>query len=371
MINKLLELLDPKHVTGENRERSEMLFLIQYLASEKKYNIILDGNRESNYWLIQFLKKFGITPLFVIEDDEANDDTQEPLFFDIKKLSLSSAAEYLKLPDTIVLIDWFPGGLKIKFNNMLRNLIKYGCSKDRIHYIQTNNFEYAYWAHYLINNKEKLINFFNQLSDEESQICFIEYIRCIIEDDFYRLPGYVSSEKYFAQGLIEWSKHESFLNCGTGLGDTIFYFTDKVKDFDNIYGFESDIKTFQTAQDSIKFLPENILKKIKLYNTCISKNMSVDDILKNEPITLIGLDAEGAELEIIENFKNIIIKQKPVIAISFYHKAEDLTDIPVYIKSLLSDYKFYLRKYNPSAPYTTKDELTLYAIPPKRCLPEV
>ncbi|OON92649.1 MAG: hypothetical protein ATN32_09525 [Candidatus Epulonipiscium fishelsonii] len=72
---------------------------------------------------------------------------------------------------------------------------------------------------------------------------------------------------------------------------------------------------------------------------------SLDNVLGDTPVTFIKMDIEGAELEALIGAKEIIQKYKPHLAISLYHKPEDIFEIPLYIKELVPEYKLYLRQY--------------------------
>ena len=52
-----------------------------------------------------------------------------------------------------------------------------------------------------------------------------------------------------------------------------------------------------------------------------------------------------------------IRKYKPKLAISLYHKPEDIWEIPAYIISLQKGYRLYLRHYSP-----WHEETVLYAV---------
>ena len=62
-------------------------------------------------------------------------------------------------------------------------------------------------------------------------------------------------------------------------------------------------------------------------------------------VDYIKLDIEGAELEMLHGAAKTIAHFKPKMAISAYHKPEDLWTLALYIKSLRPDYKFEFRHY--------------------------
>ena len=84
---------------------------------------------------------------------------------------------------------------------------------------------------------------------------------------------------------------------------------------------------------------------------------SIDNILAGRPVTYIKLDVEGSELETLKGAVNTIKKYRPKMAVSLYHKAEDIIDLPLFIESLDIDYKYYIRHYQ-----TRWCETTLYAL---------
>lgn len=85
------------------------------------------------------------------------------------------------------------------------------------------------------------------------------------------------------------------------------------------------------------------------------KAVDIDSIVKDK-VTFLKMDIEGSELKALEGAKNTIIKDHPRLAICIYHKPEDVIEIPAYILSLVSDYRFYIRHYHLSM-----SETVLYA----------
>lgn len=86
--------------------------------------------------------------------------------------------------------------------------------------------------------------------------------------------------------------------------------------------------------------------------------VALDDLLGDQAVTFVKMDIEGTELEALRGAEKIITEQKPKLAISIYHKAEDILTIPQLILEYNSNYKLYLRHYSFSD-YDT----VLYAIP--------
>lgn len=86
--------------------------------------------------------------------------------------------------------------------------------------------------------------------------------------------------------------------------------------------------------------------------------VALDDILLDKKVTFVKMDIEGAEVKALRGAAQMISGQKPRLAISIYHKPDDIWKIPLTILSFNSDYKFYLRHYSFSD-YDT----VLYAIP--------
>lgn len=84
---------------------------------------------------------------------------------------------------------------------------------------------------------------------------------------------------------------------------------------------------------------------------------AIDDVAGGEKVTFIKMDVEGAELEALKGARKTIEKHHPRLAISVYHKPEDIWEIPAYILSLSKDYRLYIRHYQLS-----KNETILYAV---------
>lgn len=190
---------------------------------------------------------------------------------------------------------------------------------------------------------------------------------------------------YFDEPFLKWGEEEVFVDAGVLDLDSSFRFADKCKKEGvkkvKVLAFEPDLECYAKCQ---KILTDRSDLDIKLYDVGLwsekkilyfqgtgvgsgkvvqnetDESIKVDalDSMTDEKVTFIKMDIEGSELEALKGCKEIIQKYKPTLAISIYHKKEDITDIPIYIKELVPEYKMYIRHYS-----NCEFETVLYAIP--------
>lgn len=173
--------------------------------------------------------------------------------------------------------------------------------------------------------------------------------------------------QYFDLPYLPHSPHEIFIDAGGYDGDTSLNFIKWANgNYDKIYIFEPDkgnirkcvenlskVKDFEIIQKGV-WCKSGVLSFSSDGSALSSVNIngidqieveSFDNSIK-EPVTFVKMDIEGSELEALKGCKNIIKTYKPKLAISIYHKPEDIWSIPQYIISLHPEYKFYLRHYS-------------------------
>ncbi len=90
---------------------------------------------------------------------------------------------------------------------------------------------------------------------------------------------------------------------------------------------------------------------------CTVKKLDNIVCKETEGVTFIKMDIEGAELEALIGAKQTIKKYHPKLAISIYHKQEDIIELPSYILDIDDSYNFYLRHYSLS-----DNDTVLYAL---------
>jgi FkbM family methyltransferase len=74
--------------------------------------------------------------------------------------------------------------------------------------------------------------------------------------------------------------------------------------------------------------------------------VSLDNYMGERKVTFIALDVEGEELAALRGAERIIREQTLKLAISCYHKPEDIWELPLLIKEYNPNYRLYMRHYH-------------------------
>ncbi|WP_409455738.1 FkbM family methyltransferase [Pseudescherichia sp.] len=91
---------------------------------------------------------------------------------------------------------------------------------------------------------------------------------------------------------------------------------------------------------------------------------SIGNLLQGDVVTFIKMDVEGTEHYALKGAESTIRNHRPLLAISVYHKPEDLLTILQLLQSFCPDYHFFLRGHHPELAF----ELASYAVPDERNL---
>jgi len=293
--------------------------IITYIKEIKKADVVLYGAGDVGYQQLFWFRRRGIEPLCVI-DIKADGSKKE--FFDCSLIHPHNLKKSIISKNVIAVIATTAYDCSIDREEISRVLIKAGIND--VFYFHLQNFYYGMWAKYYAENRNEIQMFIKCLGDKESKVTMTEYVRCIMQDDYYRGKHIASREKYIMDENFVWLENESIINCGMGLGDTIFHISAS-KQFDRIYGIESSATMFRHAKSLLLLLPLSIQKKIELTNVEIANEAtSIDSLFSKKTVSLICLDVEGSELELLRSAEVLIKKQDPVLAISLYHKKEDV-----------------------------------------------
>lgn len=238
---------------------------------------------------------------------------------------------------------------------------------------------------YYEENYNLFLQTYEWLADEKSRKTMGNYLNGHIElTEFPLLEVWQKEDidnQYFPEDIIHLNEKEVFVDCGAYTGDTLEIFCKKVKHFNKYYALEPDKECFNTLhekliegvvhipagawdkKENLSFSPEDggcaevIVDGQQTDLESIACDRLDDLIDDADDVTFIKMDIEGAELRALQGASKILKKSKPKLAICIYHKREDLITIPQFIKSIVPEYKFYLRAHRPYP-----GEVVLYGI---------
>lgn len=210
------------------------------------------------------------------------------------------------------------------------------------------------------------------LADDESRKVLHNLVRFRLTFDKRYIDAVCSNNlQYFEQGIVHLIDDTIFLDCGAYTGDTVECFHRQTGGhFKLAYCFEPDPENYRVLDERAAVLAPGRIIPVRCGLYSSSGNIrfqatgtidarlidcegsipvpvvSIDDYMADkDPPTYIKMDIEGAEREALEGARSTIRRWKPELAVSVYHKATDLWEIPLLMKSLNPGYKLYLRHY--------------------------
>jgi len=191
-------------------------------------------------------------------------------------------------------------------------------------------------------------------------------------------------ERQYFDNFMDIKQEKTVIDGGCFRCDSLERFIqwNKEKGYKNIITYEPDLVNYEFCKIRIK---EKSWKNVQLIHAGLSDHaymcsfigngndtsyasigqagneqtqmLSIDSSINGKYVSFIKLDVEGFELQALKGAKECIKRCHPRMAISLYHKKEDLTEIPRYIQELSNDYRFYVRIYSNA--YL---EIILYAV---------
>ncbi len=325
--------------------------------------------------LLKILKKhYQIVPIAVFSDFKEISYYTQALCLPKKQFrDFASKSDLTK--KFVMIIDSHPGEIDTFITEELKNLNFTNSLKIESELI--TSMELDYYRCYLHHIPELQASF-DLLSDITSKECYIEYVRTVLENDFWRLPQLPLNSKYWGYDTLPYKmiychlENEKWLNIGSCNGDTIFRYFLAGYNASRIFAVDTDNDSLNLCKSNLEQICDTKVRDCISYHNvrfgCNSGEIRIDDMFKNEKLTLINMDIEGAEENAICSAKEVICVYRPVLAVCIYHKPEDIFSLIKLIHSISKEYSFYLRKY-PNYPfhrYNSKEELVLYAVPNER-----
>jgi FkbM family methyltransferase len=272
----------------------------------------------------------------------------------------------------------------------------------------------------LTPHANKISQVYEMLADQKSKDIFINRLSTLTSyadfasyKNYCKLSNYPSAypeskkifsanfenQMYFDNDLITLKPGEvNLVDCGAYDGDSFIEFQkslEKLQIKDSfVYCFEPDLLNFQklrtnlsgyknvdffqlgvwNEKTTLKFASSNLMYQTE---SCVVRTEerlskviqatesdssievdSIDNLLYPNRVNIIKMDVEGSESEALLGAQKTIKKHHPQLIISTYHKKDDLWNLPLLIKNMSPDYKFYIRHFSFSW-----SETVLIAIP--------
>lgn len=233
----------------------------------------------------------------------------------------------------------------------------------------------------LLKRRELLREVYEMLADDFSRKIFLCIIKARLTGDPYLLRGAVTgaTSSDFVK-LIKPRAGDIYADLGAYTGDTAETFIEMCPGHGHIYAFEPDKRSFRKCVKRLMKYDDLTLvnacawsrdctlsfsqsagrqSKISAGQGSPTAARSLDSVLGGGRCDIIKYDVEGAESEALKGSAETIRRYSPRLAVSAYHRAYDLLDLPPLIKSLNGSYELHLRQ----PPYYPLWDTCYYALP--------
>ena len=238
---------------------------------------------------------------------------------------------------------------------------------------------------------------FDLLGDDVSREEFLAQLRWRVRGDFSAVaeptPGCDAANEYWPTDVVTPGTAEVVVDCGAYDGDTVARFAAAFGEFDAWIAFEPDPRNFTALQGRLLGLPAKLATRVRVIaaatgasagaalfaavgsaassfaTTAIDGAIQVPVVALDEqdlpsPVTFVKLDVEGAEEATLLGARRLLRRDRPLLAVSCYHKQDDLWELPLLVHELLPGARLALRAHAAEA-----FDLVLYALPETRSTP--
>ena len=225
----------------------------------------------------------------------------------------------------------------------------------------------------IIKNWDRVKYLYKILNDKKSKLYFSEYINWIVFGDFDAQKTRIDKNQYIPNGIFNHNKLKNVVDVGAFQGDTFIRLVrNKKLNLEKYIAIEPDKLNFKKLEKNIKPYKKILdvksinkavtnsnkpvyfantgkesssIRKSKRNNKKISKinSISIDDILKNTQNSLVAIDVEGHEQEVLSSSRNIISKANTIFAISIYHNQTDVLKFYDLFDKYKEKYNVYFR----------------------------
>jgi FkbM family methyltransferase len=244
-------------------------------------------------------------------------------------------------------------------------------------------------AYFVIKNLERIKKVRDVLlTDNHSKYVYDSVLKAMLTGNKTYCAEVMEGKQYFALPSFQNIDGVYFVDAGAYVGDTVEKFIWANNGvFGHIYAFEPGITQFQALTKRMKRLigewaltdsditliqaglgreyqelpmvvDHEQLQCSSFLSSNAGENLSVpvfslDEYLMDRPTTFIKADIEGMELDMLYGAKKTIEKFRPRLALSIYHRPEDIFQIAEYVHSIVPEYRMAVRQHAPILMETT------------------
>jgi FkbM family methyltransferase len=365
------------------------------LAAPFEKSIVLFGSGQLGRKALKGLREIGIEPLAFSDN---NSKLWNQSIDGLTVFSPEDAAQKFGEKAVFVVTIWGACSTH-RFAHTQEQLKRLNCLKVVSFAFLFWKYAEAFLPHYSLDlphkvfqEKENIKKVFSLWADEQSRQEYLAQLRWRMLLDFDSLPNPIAQEQYFLGDFFNLLPTDVYVDCGAYNGDTVRAFLRHQDSFSGkIVAFEPDPKNFEKLQRYVSNLPSTIKEKITILPLATGKQktklrfastgsssssitdsgtleidcISLDEALADYLPTLIKLDIEEAELDTLTGAKEIIRNASPILTVCAYHCQDHLWQIPLFVHSLSSQYRFFLRPHGVEV-----WDLICYAVPVSRLKPE-
>ena len=364
-----------------NEMKKEKNLAQEFISSHQGKSIYLYGAGVSANVAVEFAYKHNIQILGIVDSYKEGMFTAPYSPIPIVSLETFLKQKHERSPEFLI--------SAVSFGKEIVEILAKHFPRENIHYFVIDIYtafipDIDAYRHYLESHSQMFQQLSESLADEDSRKTLDGVLkgRMTAKMDYFT-ECYVP-DQYYPKDIVHFKNGEVMVELGGNNGETLEEFLKLCPDYCSVYCFEPDDICFSHLEKiqkihhdihivhkgawsnsgTLAFLSDGgagrahlIVDADELPSCAFQiEVVAVDDVIK-EKITYMKMDIEGAELEALKGAKEQIKKNKPTLAVCVYHRAEDLLEIPAYLKSLVPEYRFYLRHHSEWA-----SETVLYAM---------
>jgi FkbM family methyltransferase len=315
---------------------------------------------------LRYLRDAGFKVLYFVDNNPAKHGTK------IGGITVVSPEQLKSLAPDIVFIA--ARHAVVPISKQLTNLGQQSISFD------------AYFVMKNLNRIKKVRD--NLLNDDRSKLVYDSVLKAMLTGIKSYCAEVMEGQQYFALPTFQNADRVHFVDAGAYVGDTVEKFIWANNGvFSHIYAFEPGIFQFHALKKRVNRLIEEwalqgtditliqaglgskdqelpiAVNRDQLQSSSfLSFNeaektsvpvFSLDRYLNGRPATFIKADIEGMEMDMLFGAKKTIEEFRPCLALSIYHRSEDIYQIAEYVHSIVPEYRMAVRQHAPMLMETT------------------